>query len=245
LTADQVVARYVAARGGADAWRKIQTMGWSGRIESGPPGTASVPFLMWLRRPNAMHFEIISQGQKSQRVFDGTRGWKARPTGSGRTEVKEYTVSELRSAGDAYGIDGPLFDYKDKGVTVILDGKESIEGHDAYRLKVQLPSGQIHTDWIDAHSFLELKYDRTTRNSLGQRGVVSVYYRDYQTINGMVVPFRIETGGAASAATNKMVIEKIAFNPVLAPEIFARPAGTLSPPTMRVNPPGLAPGPGQ
>jgi len=245
LTAEQIVERYVAARGGAEAWRQVQTMGWSGRIESGPPGTASVPFLMWLKRPNATHFEITSQGRKSVRIFDGSKGWKARPTGPGGNEVKDYTAAELSSAGDAYGLDGPLFDYKEKGVTVVLDGKDSIEGHEAYRLRVKLPSGQAHTDWIDAHSFLELKYDRATRTVVGQTGVVSVHYRDYQTVNGLVIPFTIETGGTASTAIDRMIIEKIAINPVLEAATFSRPAGARRRPTVRIDAPQPAGGPGQ
>lgn len=223
LTAAQIVERYVAARGGADAWRQIQTMGWTGRIESAGGKTPNVPFLMLFKRPNATHFEIAVQNQKSLRIFDGTQGWKLRPTSQGTPELVDYTPEELSYARDAAGLDGPLIDYRTKGVSVVLQGRDTVEGHAAYRLRVTLPSGQTQVHWIDAHSFLLLKYDRTTHNQAGQAGIVSVHLRNYQTIKGLAMPLLIETGGEAGQGSDKMVIEKVAFNPVLEEAVFARP----------------------
>src|ERR1700676_1944832 len=35
LTAQQIVEKHVAARGGLQAWRAVQTMSWSGNLEAG------------------------------------------------------------------------------------------------------------------------------------------------------------------------------------------------------------------
>ncbi len=223
LTADQIIARHVEASGGAQAWRDIKTMGWTGRIESGRVGNYGVPFLLVFKRPNSTHFEIMAQNQKSLRVFDGTTGWKLRPTDQGKPEWQNYTAEEVRFAQDAAGLDGPLFDYKDKGVSVVLKGTGTIEGHTAYRLEVTLPSGQTRTDWIDAQSFLELRYDRMVRDAAGRQGPVSVYYRNHQKIQGLVLPLTIETGDVAGKLTDKMMIDKIALNPTLPDNAFTKP----------------------
>ena len=99
----------------------------------------------------------------------------------------------------------------------------SVDGHRAYHLKLTLPSGQVRDDWIDAQSFLELRYDRATRNAVGATGIVSVYLRNYQTINGLVMPLLIETGGPASRDTDRMIVEKIALNPTFDNAQFTRP----------------------
>jgi outer membrane lipoprotein-sorting protein len=223
LTADEVIARYVDASGGAKAWREIQTMAWTGRIESGRVGNYGVPFLLMFKRPNATHFEIMAQNQKSLRVFDGSTGWKLRPSNQGKPEWQKYTDEEVRFAQDASGLDGPLFDYKAKGVSVVAKGMGTIEGHQAYRLEVTLPSGQRRTDWIDAKSFLELKYDRSVQDAAGRAGVVSVYYRNHQKIQGLVLPLTIETGDVAGKLTDKMLIDKIALNPTLPEKAFSKP----------------------
>ena len=50
-----------------------------------------------------------------------------------------------------------------------------------------------------------------------------MYLRDYQTIKGLVMPFSIETGAAGGAATDRMIIEKIALNPTLEAGAFMKP----------------------
>lgn len=223
LTAAQIVEKNVAARGGLDAWRKVQTMVWVGHIESANSSASKMPFVLEQKRPNRTRFEIKSQNQMSLRIYDGTNGWRMRPSASGKPEVQPFTNDELRFAHDGQGIDGPLMDYTAKGVAVALDGVDEVEGHKAYRLNVRLPSGASHHIWIDAQNFLDIKYDRQSRNTFGQPGTMSVFYRDYQTIEGLQIPLTIETGTDTSKATDKMVIDKISLNQPLEDQMFAKP----------------------
>lgn len=41
LTADQIVAKYVAARGGQNTWHAVQTMSWSGKMDAGTGDSTS------------------------------------------------------------------------------------------------------------------------------------------------------------------------------------------------------------
>ena len=222
LTVEQIIARHIEARGGEAAWREVHTMAWAGRIASGPDRANEVPFLLMFKRPNATHFEIMAQNQKAMRVFNGSQGWKLRPMDQGRPEQDDYSPDDLRSARDAFGLDGPLFDRQEKGVSVALHGTAIVEGHKAYRLDLRLPSGQARTDWIDANSFLELKYERTGRDAAGHAATVTVYLRDYQKIQGLVLPLTIETGNAGGG--EKMHIEKVALNPELPDDAFSKPS---------------------
>ncbi len=224
LTAEQIVDRYVAACGGAEAWKKITTMTWDGHVETGPGGISKAPFVLSLRRPDATRFEIMIEGQRSLRVFDGNAGWKRRLGSDGKPVTKEYTADEVSFARDAGGLDGPLFDYKAKGISVTLEGADSVDGHRAYRLGLQLPSGRKRTDWIDAETFLELKYDREVRDMRGRAGHVTVYNREYRTVDGLVLPAVIETGNSSSEDANKMVVEKVFVNPTLQDSLFEKPA---------------------
>lgn len=228
LTVQQILERHVAARGGEEAWHKIQTMAWTGHIESGPGGIAKHPFLMMFQRPAATRFEVLGEGQRSVRVFDGTAGWKLRPTSQGVPEMKEYSSAEVSFARDAGGLDGPLIDWKSKGVGITLEDTGSVDGHRAYHLKVTLPSGQVRDDWIDADSFLELRYDRALHSAVGATGVVSVYLRNYQPVNGLVIPMLIETGAPASRDTDKMIIERVALNPVFDSAQFTKPTQSMT-----------------
>lgn len=223
FTATQIVEKNVAARGGLEAWRKIQSMVWVGHIETANAPVRSLPFVLEMKRPNKTRFEIKAQNQIAVRVYDGTHGWKLRPASNGKPELQPYTIQELNIARDGQGIDGPLMDYEAKGIAVALDGVDEVEGHEAYRLSIKLPSGVSHHVWIDAQTFLDIKYDRKSWNALGQSGMVSVFYRNYRTIEGLQIPLMIETGTDTAKAADKMVIDRISLNAPLADEMFAKP----------------------
>ena len=257
LTVAQIAEKNIAARGGLEAWRKVETMVWVGHMESTGGSLPPVPFVLQQKRPNKTRFELNAIGQRTLRVFDGKRGWKVHPSQDGRPDVQPFTPQELRFAQGEVVIDNPLFDYQSRRVAVELDGIDQVEGRKAYRLIVRTASGQRHNVWIDAQTFLDVKYDRTSYNAAGAPRTVSVFYRDYKTVEGLQIPGTIETGAGPGQASQKMVIEKIALNPPLDDRVFGRPGGpnrratvTIEPeqapaapglPNLPSNPPAAAP----
>src|SRR5271165_2480100 len=160
LSALEIVDKNVAARGGLEAWRKIETMVWVGHMESAHAPAPSMLFVMQQKRPNRTHFEINALGEKTVRVFDGKRGWKLKPDPQGRPQLKPFSFEEVTFAHAAQVIDGPLIDYLAKGNTVTLEGLDELEGRKAYRLGVRLATGENDQIWIDAQTFLDIRYDR-------------------------------------------------------------------------------------
>ena len=225
LTTSEIVAKNVAARGGLEAWRRIDTMMWVGHLETGNPAAPILPFVMELKRPNRTHFELHAEGQKSIRVFDGVQGWKRNSSARQDASLQPYTAEEVLSARDWQGFDGFLIDHVAKGIAVVLEGTDLLDGRTAYRVRVRLPSGSTRHVWLDAQTFLEVKYDREARTPAGQAGTVTVYLRAYQTISGLKIPMRIETGAGPTSPSQRMVIETVTLNPPLQAKIFARPEG--------------------
>jgi len=220
LTAEQIVDRNAVARGGLEAWRKVRTMVWTGRIEAATASAPASEFLLEFKRPNKNRFEIDVDHEKSLRVFDGTRGWKK---GYGTPALRPYSPLEVRSAHEAQGIDGLLIDHEAKGVKVALDGTDEVGGHNAYRLDVTLPSGSKRRVWVDANTFLELRYDRPMRTRAGRDGTVSVYYRSYRTVEGLQVPQIIEASMADGRGAWKWVIDEVTLNSSLSDAHFEKP----------------------
>jgi Outer membrane lipoprotein-sorting protein len=116
-----------------------------------------------------------------------------------------------------------LIDHQAKGIAVELAGVEKVGGSKAYRLHLTGKSGDRHDVWIDAKTFLDLKYDRTSYRANGEPGIVSVVYRNYKTVEGLQIPSILEIGGSTEQPSARMVIEKIALNPPLDDKLFARP----------------------
>jgi hypothetical protein len=223
LTAEQIVEKNVAARGGLEAWRKIQTMIWVGHMDRAGASMPSMPFVLQQKRPDKTRFELTGVSQKSLRVFDGAHGWKVRPASDGSPDVEAYTPQEVRFAQGEPVIDGPLIDYQAKGIAVTLQGVEEVEGHKAYRLNLKLASGERNDVWIDTQTFLDIKYDRRSYSSHGVPGTVSVLYRNYKDIGGLQIPSVLEIGTGSGKVPDKMVIEKIALNPPVEDRMFTRP----------------------
>jgi hypothetical protein len=234
LTAAQIVEKNHAARGGAEAWSKIQSMVWAGHMESPGSPTPRVPFVLQQKRPNKTRFELNAMGQRTLRVFDGKHGWRAHAGQDGFPDVQPFTPQETRFALDAVVIDSPLMDNGARSIAVELDGVDQVDGRKAYRLIVRTPSGQRHNVWVDAQTFLDVKYDRTSYNAAGVPTTVAVYFRDYKTVEGLQIPATIETG--SGRATEKMVIEKVSLNPPLDDRMFGRPGGPHRRATVTIEP---------
>lgn len=229
LSAADVINRNVAARGGLEAWRKVETMVWMGHVEGGTPGAArSMPFVLELKRPNLTHFEINSQNDKFTRIFDGARGWRVRPSGSGAPNVQPLSPEEVKYAQEEFVIDGPLVDYQAKGVAVTLEGQDDLDGRKAYRLTLKLPSGASRRLWIDAQTFLESRYDRPSASPRHPGAAMSVYYRNYAAVDGLQIPMRIEHGSAPGLVVEKaqdsLVIDRVVVNPSLPERSFGKPS---------------------
>jgi len=223
LTAEQIIERNVAARGGLEAWRKVDTMTWIGHLEGEHAPLASAPFVMHQARPNKTHFEVRAVGRPTLRVFDGRHGWKARP-GKGETpDVRPYTAQEDLYAYRAPGLEGPLIDYRAKGNAVVVEEIDEIDHHRAYRLRLDLSSGEVGHVWIDASTFLEIRYDRPSYGPKGTNEVVSVFYRDYKIHEGLNLPSIIETAAAPGQAPDRMMIERVSVNPRLDKHAFSEP----------------------
>jgi len=221
LTAAEIVSKNVAARGGLQAWRAVQTISESGKLGAGgdqrgmvappatpPPGShskamplptsprlakeAQLPFLMEMERPRKVRLELQFAGKTAIQVYDGMNGWKLRPY-LNRLEVEPFTDEESRLASLQPDLDGPLVDYAAKGSRVELDGTEKVNDRNTYKIKVTTKSGEVQHIWIDAETFLEAKVEGQPRRLDGKMHPVEIYYKNYQTVSGLQFPFLFET----------------------------------------------------
>jgi outer membrane lipoprotein-sorting protein len=244
LSAPQIVDKNAAARGGLQAWRAVRALEMSGKMEAGgdrrstipvpgaktdsnmppsrPAEQVQLPFVMDLQRPRKTRIEIQFNGQTALQVYDGANGWKLRPF-LNRHEVEKFTPEELQAASAQSDLDGPLIDFAAKGSKVELEGIDKVEGRDAYNLKVTDKAGRVLHTWVDAKTFLDVKMEGTPRRLDGKYHPVAVYLRDYRSVDGLMMPYLLETEVAGVKETEKIEIEKIVVNPKLDDTRFAKP----------------------
>jgi hypothetical protein len=88
--------------------------------------------------------------------------------------------------------------------------------------------------WVDAQTFLETKIEGQPRRLDGTEHPVEVYYREYRTVDGLQIPFVLETR-VLSVGVNalrlrdtpvppeKIVIDKVVVNPKMEEKLFSKP----------------------
>ena len=223
LSADEIVSRSVAARGGGAAWRKVGTMVWIGHIESAHAPLPSMPFSLEQKRPNQTRLQIDALGYRSLRVFDGARGWKV-PAGREPSQAVPYTPEEVRYARAGPGLDGPLFDHAARRASVTLESLDELGKRKAYHLKVHPAEGGDEDVWVDAETWLEVRHDRMAEGPGGAPRRVSITYGDYRTVDGLKIPFLVETGGGPGATPDRMRIDRVVLNAPIDDSEFSNPA---------------------
>jgi len=205
------------------ATAKAQLRATAAGNAEGPAGnTIQLSFKMAMKRPLMKRLEIPIQGETAVQVFDGVQGWKLRPY-LGRHEVEPFTADELKIAATQQELDGPLIDHVAKGTRVELDGTEKVDGHDSYRLKLTLKSGEIRHLWIDAQSFLDIRSEGAPRRWDGKMRPVLTYYRDFKTVDGLKIPHLLQTTMDGVQGAENIVVEQVAVNSTLNDALFKKP----------------------
>jgi hypothetical protein len=121
-------------------------------------------------------------------------------------------------------IDGPLVNYKEKGNTVEYLGMDTVDGDDAYKLKVTLKNGDIIYYFLDPDTCLEIRKEF----QVFIRGSIRESAEDlgsYKPVAGVMFPFSIAAGPKGNPdnwATT--TYDKIEVNVPLDEAQFAVPA---------------------
>ena len=225
-TVDEIIAKNIQARGGSDKLKSVQTVKATATMAMGPGMEA--PGVLIQKRGNLARLEFTVQGLTAVQAYDGKNAWQVMPF-MGKKDPELMSADEAKEVEEMADIDGPLVDYKSKGHQVELLGKEKIEGTDAYKLKATLKNGDVVTVYIDADSFLEIK-EETKRTVRGTEQVVEQSIGDYKEVDGLIIPFAMESGVKGSAEKQKLTITKVEFNVPADDSMFKMPPPPPAPP---------------
>jgi outer membrane lipoprotein-sorting protein len=215
-TVDEIVGRYIAARGGLSKIRAIQALREKGRITTGANREALVT--RELKRPSRTRFEFTLQGVTGVFVSDGQRGWKVSPF-DGAMEPQPLPDEVVKEAAEQSDIEGPLVDWKAKGHQAELMGRETVDGREAYKVKLTLKSGAVRYEYLDVKSFHMLRTD-STRQVRGRPVQVQTTFGDYKKTGGVLFPRRIEVGASGRPQKLTVTVDSVEINPPLSDALF-------------------------
>ncbi|MBI3651723.1 MAG: hypothetical protein HY231_11955 [Acidobacteria bacterium] len=218
-TADQIIAKNIAARGGLKKFRAIQTLTLTGRL-TGPGMNA--PITVELKRPKQFRMDLLVDGKTITQVYANGTGWQASPfqhQGAPQT-MKD---AELKSVEDQAEIDSPLIDYRAKGHQVEALGKEEVNGTPCYKLKVTLKTGTVIYQFLDAKTFLEIR-EELHRTVEGKETIIEESVGNYQKFGGLLFACEFDSYTKGSPDHFILKLEKIELNQNIADALFKMPS---------------------
>ncbi|MDX1645130.1 MAG: hypothetical protein R3244_12315, partial [Thermoanaerobaculia bacterium] len=177
------------------------------------------PVVRIVKRPDMIRQEFTIQGMTGIQAYDGEQAWMYMPfMGQADPQPMPEDISEeFASQAD---IDGPLVDWKDKGIEIELVGKEEMEGTEVYHLQVTRANGNVEHHFLDAEYFIPIKLTRTAEVQ-GMEQEVEMVFGDYKEIDGLMFPFSVEVGGAQGS--QGIIIDSVEVNAEVDDSVFEMP----------------------
>lgn len=223
-TVDEIIAKNIQARGGTNKLAAIKTIRATyASEEDGKP----VKLVELQKRPNKLRRNISTGGNTIVFAYDGTTAWQFFSSQKkGASSAPPDLALELKEEAD---MDGPLANYKEKGVALELLGKEKLNGSDVYNLKMTLKEGQVRNIYLDARTFLEVKETGSFQEHGKKIGFITLF-KDYRPVQGVLFPYIVEqTTGDEEAQVTRL--QKLEVDVPIADSVFTMPSA----------PPGKAP----
>lgn len=220
-TLDGIIGLNLKAKGGLEKIRATSTVRMTGRVTAredpgAAPKTATITTLA--KRPNMMRREQVVDGETMVSAFDGRTLWMAR----GTMPPQEAPGPQAAYARQDAEFDSVFVDYKEKGHSVELIGRETRDGKDVFHLKVTKKGGPPHDYYVDAATGLESAIVVTVP---GERpATIVTELGDYREVDGRMIPFTMRqlVDGTVSASTT---LDRVEFNVPLDDALFRMPGG--------------------
>ena len=178
------------------------------------------PTTMIIKRPSKLRVEAEVQGNKMIQAFDGQQGWSVVPW-SGSSVPQDMTADEVKNVKDQSDMEGPLYNWKEKGHQAELLQKEDMEGSSVYKIKLTKANGDIDTYFIDAENFILLKISSKIKIQ-GNEVESESLFTNYKDINGALIAGTV-TNKVKDQTMSQLVFEKIEIGLPVSDSIFMKP----------------------
>lgn len=209
-TADDVVNKYIEAMGGKEKLLSLKSVKMTGSL-SVQGMEVGVTITILDDKGSRTDISVPGMGEGYQ-IFTPEKGWGFMPF-QGQAAPEEMPEDRVKSSQAQLDLQSGLLDYKAKGHSVELLGKETVDGAECYKLKFTQKSGKVVTYYIDAKNYYRIK-SVSTANINGEETEMETTYSDFKkTPEGYVFAYSQSTPNGpisfSSIEVNKPVDESI------------------------------------
>lgn len=226
-TVDEVVARHIQARGGEQKLAAIETLKITRTI--GTPFTR-VDVVVYRKRPNLLRTEQTAAGQTTTTVSGINRDVVWDPAGGKVVLRPEPLAAQAREVDGDF--DGDLLvNWKAKGHTVTLEGRETVGSVDTWKLKVTTPSGAVRDIYLDAATYLDHQHVGSMVLPNKRTREFTITFANWKEVDGVKFPFDLDEERREGPINQSLATytHKIEINVPMDDGLFATPAGAAAP----------------
>ncbi len=175
MTGMDVISKYIEVTGGKEAYSSLKDL--SMELSSEMAGM-KISVKIDRKAPNKFFTEIAFPMGKQVIVFDGEKG-KMSAMGN------EMPLPEEQAEGiKLLGFPSSIMHLEENGIKAELTGAENIDGNNAYKVVLTLPSGKTKTQFYDVETGLRVREVETQDTPQGQMTQTS-NLGDYKEVAGI------------------------------------------------------------
>lgn len=176
----EIVNNYIKAIGGADELSKVTSINTNAEMSM---QGMTMKVTKKEMAPNLSLMEI-KMGEQSvmRQVFDGTTGSQSQ-----MGNKKEMDADDIAEKKNNKGLFPQMF-YASGGYKLESAGRDKVDGKDAYKITVTLPSGKFSTEYYDVTSSLLVK-EESAKKAMGQDVTTTLQYGNYKKVGNIMLPF--------------------------------------------------------
>ncbi len=195
-TVDEVIARHIEARGGLEAWSKIDSMKLTGDYSA---FSKVSPFTLHRARDSRsprrgananVHMDHVLDDKQVVIGYDGETAWWINlwyqvPW------AQKIAGQDLKVFMQDVDFESPFFHYQEKGYQVELQGEGDLDGQKAIKLQLTRPDESVETWYLDPETHLELGYEGEG-SDFGRPQPQLAYFDDFREVDGVMIPHYVE-----------------------------------------------------
>lgn len=224
-SADEIINTYLENIGGVEALSSVESMKSTGVAKT--QGMA-LPIVMYQKAPGKQRMDFSFQGQTiTQMAFDGETGWGMNMMTMAPEKWEQEQSNIVKSMMDFPEV---FLNYADKGYQVSLEGEETIDGTECFKIK--LTRNPITVDGEEEENFSYYFFDKESNVPIMQQEFVKygpgkgmsseTFLSDYDEVEGVYYPHTITQKVNGQTAAD-ITLEKIEVNIEIDETTFAFP----------------------